>query len=284
MPKSWGRTYVTLIPKREHPKMVSDFRPISLCNVSYKIMSKILANRLNYVLNNLISNEQSGFLSGRSPLNNVIAVQEMAHSINQDRSYTPRMILKIDIEKAYDSLNWNAILATFARMGFPSPWIAWIRALLDAVTFSILVNGQPSNWITPSRGVRQGDPISPYLFIIVSQNLSVILNRARNIDMIPGFDKNLHYNFNHLMYADDLILISHATRRIARNIKFCLAIYAAMTGQYFNSSKSAIYFPEWFNRRVALSIKNILEMEIGHFPFKYLGVIISHKKLARTQF
>ena len=76
-------------------------------------MSKILANRLNYVLNNLISNEQSGFLSGRSPLDNVI--QEMAHSINQDRSYPPRMILKVDIEKAYDSLNWNAILATFAK-------------------------------------------------------------------------------------------------------------------------------------------------------------------------
>ena len=109
--------------------------------MSYKIVSKILAKRLNYVLNNLISNEQSGFLSGRSPLDNIIAVQEMAHSINQDRSYPPRMILKVDIEKAYDSLNWNAILATFARMGFPSPWIAWIRALLDAVTFSILMNG-----------------------------------------------------------------------------------------------------------------------------------------------
>ena len=101
--------------------------------------------------------------------------------------------------------------------------------------------------------------------------------------MIPGFDRNFLYNFYHLMYVDDLILVSNASRRTARNIKLCLSIYASFTGQHSNISKYAIYFPDWFNKRVASSIRNILNMEIGHFPFNYLGVLISHKRLAQFQ-
>ena len=94
----------------------------------------------------------------------------------------------------------------------------------------------------------------------------------------------MYYNFNHLIYANDLILISHASWRTARDIKLCLFIYASLTGQHFNNTKFAIYFLVWFNKRMANSIRNILEMEIGHFPFNYLGVIISHKRLASVQF
>ena len=86
------------------------------------------------------------------------------------------------------------------------------------------------------------------------------------------------------MYVDDLILVSNASRRTARNIKLCLSIYASLTGQHSNNSKSVIYFPDWFNKRMTGSIRNILNMEIGHFPFNYLGVIISHKRLAVAQF
>lgn len=238
MPRSWGKTFVTLIPKKDHLKKVSDFRPISLCNVCYKIITKILANRLKLVLNNLISREQSGFIPARTPLDSIIVVQKIAHSINQDKSSPPRMIFKVDIEKAYDTLPWNAALATLARMGFLNIWISWIRACFTSVSYSLIINGEPTKWITPARGVCQRDPLSPYLFIIVAQILSNILNKACLTSIIPGFNRSLSYNFNHLMYANDLIIITTATRRSARNINLCLAIYASLSRQNINVSKS----------------------------------------------
>ncbi|XP_039119691.1 uncharacterized protein LOC120255989 [Dioscorea cayenensis subsp. rotundata] len=284
MPGAWGRTYITLIPKREHPKFVSDFRPISLCNVAYKIVTKILANRLKNVIACLVGKEQCGFVPGRSPVDNIIAVQEMIHTINQDRTTPPRMILKVDIEKAYDTINWNIIYATLIKMNFPSIWISYIRACLEASSYSILLNGKPSVWFCPHRGIRQGDPLSPYIFILVAQNLTTILNHARFLGLIPGFSNSLTYNFNHLMYADDLILISSVTRRAARNIVFCLNLYAHLAGQVPNQMKSEVFFPHWFNKRVSNRICNILNVKHGKTPFLYLGVLISPKRLALAQF
>lgn len=103
MPKAWGKTFVTLIPKKEHSRNVLDFWRNSLCNVCYKVATKILANQLKSVLGTLISKEQSGFIEGRTPLDNIIAVQEIVRSINHDRSNPRRMLIKVDIEKAYDT-------------------------------------------------------------------------------------------------------------------------------------------------------------------------------------
>lgn len=96
---------MVLIPKVGHPRKVSNFRMISLSNVNYKVITKLLANRLKLVLHNLISRVQCGFIPGSTPIDNILAVREIVHFINQDYSITPRMLIKIDIEKAYDMLN-----------------------------------------------------------------------------------------------------------------------------------------------------------------------------------
>lgn len=168
MPKAWGRTFITLIPKNEYPRNASDFYPISLCNVSYKIITKILANRLKNVIDYLIDREQCGFISGHSPVDNIIMVQELFHSLNQDKTIPPRMLINVDIKKVYDTLNWDVIFATLVRMNFPSIWVSFIKACLHSTSFSLLINGTPTEWFSPSREVRQGDPISPYLFILVA--------------------------------------------------------------------------------------------------------------------
>lgn len=199
---SWGRTYIMLIPKKSNSKLVYDFWPISLCNVSYKINSKLLANHLNHVLLNFISREQYGFVSGRNVFDNIIALQEITHSFNRELVSPRRVLVKIDIEKVYDTLTWPAILSTLTKMIFPSQWISWIEVCLSSVSYSLLINGQPTSWISSSRGVRQGNPISPYLFILVSQNFTALLNFALKNHMIPGFNSNLRQDFNHLMYAD----------------------------------------------------------------------------------
>lgn len=135
-----------------------------------------------------------------------------------------------------------------------------------------------------SRGVWQGDPLSSYLFILDSHNLIDILNYALDMNMIPGCSLGLTHNFNHLLYADDLVLITKASRSVARNIKFCLNIYSNLTGQKPNHTKSAIFFPKWFNSNLTRSISRTLEFCIGSYPFSYLGVSISPNRLLVSHF
>lgn len=194
------------------------------------------------------------------------------------------MLIKLDIEKAYDSLSWNAILATLTKMKFPGRWINWIKVCISKVSFALLINKSPSNWFNSTRRLRQRDPISPYLFILIVQNLTSMLNFAMANNMIPGFNSGLSNNFNHLMYVDNLILITQASRKISRNVKLCLSIYGILTGQKLNNSKSEIIFPSRFNMRLKNSISRILGYKVGSFSFNYLGILISPKKLALSYF
>lgn len=152
------------------------------------------------MLPRIIGREQCGFVSNHSPFDNIIALQEVVHSMDCDTKSPPRMLVKMDIEKVYYSLSWNALnLATLYWMNFPSKWINWVQACFSSASFSFLINKQPTPWIKSSRGLRQGDPLSSYLFIIVAQNMTTLLNFSIRCNMIPGFDHALRNNFNHLM-------------------------------------------------------------------------------------
>lgn len=153
------------------------------------------------------------------------------------------MLIKLDLEKAYDTIDCSAIFAILSCMNFPARWISWISTCLQSCFFSLIINGIPSPLFSSSRGVHQGDPISPYLCILVSQILTHMLNLSLAFNMIPGFNSNLSNNFNHLMYADDLILITQASRKAAHSINLCLDMYSKLTSQCPNLSKSQIYLP-----------------------------------------
>lgn len=128
-------------------------------------------------------------------------------------------------------------------MNFPPSWISWIQTCLESSSFSVIIKCKPTSWFTSSRCIRQGDPISSYLFILVSQILTSMLNHNLINNLIPGFSGNLNHNFNHLMYADDLILVTTATRQATRNINYYLAKYTYLTSQRPNISKFQIFFP-----------------------------------------
>lgn len=247
LPKTWGEIYLVLIPKSDNPKLVLDFRPISLCNVSYKIISKLLTNHLKQIIHKIVGKEQSAFLAGKSCFDNIIAAQKIVHSLESEIRNPPRMILKVDIAKAYDMVEWEAVLATLHLMNFPVLWISWIRACMSCARFAILINGQVTQWFDSGRGLRQGDPLSPYLFLLISQNLSAMLNHALYQNWIPGFDGRLNVNFNHLMFTDDLIIVTRASRSAARACRVCLDTYRDLTGQMPNANKSNIYFPSCEN-------------------------------------
>ena len=170
----------------------------------YKILAKVLANHLRVVLDQLISETQNSFVGGRQILDSVLIANECVDS--RGKSRVPGVICKLDIEKAYDHVNWEALLDLLNRMGFGVKWCKWIHTCISTVQFSVLINGSPNNFFGSSRGLRQGDPLSPMLFLIVMEVLSRMLRRVEGAGLIRGFKvesrRDGGESVSHLLFAE----------------------------------------------------------------------------------
>jgi hypothetical protein len=169
-------TYISLIPKKKNPEKMSDYRPISLCNVFYKIISKVLANRLKIILPVIISDSQSAFVPGRMITDNVSVAFEVLHKMKAKRKGRKgEMAVKLDMSKVYDRVEWTFLEAIMRKLGFEEKWIMMIMECIRTVQYSILLDGVPKGYIIPSRRLWQGDPLSPYLFLFCAEGLSALL-------------------------------------------------------------------------------------------------------------
>ena len=148
-------TLLVLIPKVESPVSMKDFRPISLCNVVYKIITKVLVNRLRPHLAEIVGPLQGGFIPGRGTPDNIIIAQEVLHFMKKTKSKKGTLAFKIDLEKAYDRVDWRFLAHTLKSFGFPIPTLNLIMNCVTASSLSILWNGSRLNGFTPSRGLRQ---------------------------------------------------------------------------------------------------------------------------------
>lgn len=197
-------TAITLIPKCESPKFASDFRPISCCNIVYKCISGILTNRIRKMIHQLVSENQGAFIRGRNIAHNILLAQEVMNQYGR-MGISPRCTLKIDLYKAYDLINWSFLEGILRAFGFPFKLIQWIMQCVTTTSFSVLVNGEFSGFFQGRRGLRQGDPISPYLFTLCLEYLSRSLHRAMLSS--KGFHpKCKHIGLTHVLFADDLLL------------------------------------------------------------------------------
>eukprot|EP00253_Pinus_taeda_P029050 PITA_29050 len=167
------------------------FRPIALCNVVYKIISKVIANRLKPLLPALISEE----VEGRQILNNIIQAHEVVHSLKRKKQ--AGMIIQLNLAKAYKKLSWSYITVVLRAYDFNQNWIKWVMEIVTTTSFSILLNGAPSRLFTPSKGLRQGNPLSPFLFVLMMEGLGRAIKMAnakgriqRNITRILGFQRD----------------------------------------------------------------------------------------------
>lgn len=171
-----NHSFIVLIPKYDHPTKIGHYQPISLCNVAYKFISKLLANRLKQFLPSIISLLQSAFVHSRVIQENSILTHEVFHMLRSKRKGKQYMAICADIEKAYDLMEWALIVRALECFSFPARFINWIYQCMSSVSYSILLNGSPYGFFKPSRGRRQGDPLSPLLFIIGSKVFSRLLS------------------------------------------------------------------------------------------------------------
>ncbi|KAK1415652.1 hypothetical protein QVD17_31437 [Tagetes erecta] len=177
-------SFIALIPKVADPNIIPDYRPISLVGCLYKIYSKTLANRLKKVIPYVVGVEQSAFLAGRSILECPLIVNEVLSWAKRRKEKL--LMFKVDFEKAYDMVSWEFLDMVMGQMGFPGMWRNWIKNCVTSARASILVNGSPSSEFGASRGLRQGDPLSPFLFTLVMEALSVSVRAACSSGIFKG--------------------------------------------------------------------------------------------------
>ena len=171
-------TYSVLIPKKNDPQYLLEFRPISLGNV-ISLYSKVLTNWLKIIFPNVISDARSTFVPDRLITNNTTVAFEVLHKMrNRRKGKRGQMAVKLDISKAYDRMEWCFLERIMAKLGLNERLIHLAKEIVTTASYSVLINGEPRGHIKPSKGIKQDDPLSPYLFIMCAEGLSAMLRRA----------------------------------------------------------------------------------------------------------
>jgi hypothetical protein len=264
---SLNSTFISLIPKIPGASEMKDFRPISLVGGIYKIIAKVLANRLKGVLEKVISKTQSAFIEGRQILDPILIANETLDC--RLRSKEPGILCKLDVEKAYDHVNWDFLLYMLKRCGFGAKWCSWISYCISSARFSVLVNGSPEGFFDSSRGLRQGDPLSPLLFVFVMEALSRMLSAGINDGLLEGFKVGNEF-VSHLLFADDTLIFCNASPDQLAHLRGILLLFEAASGLKVNLAKS-VMIPVGNVQQVDY-LASILGCEVASLPFEYLGL------------
>ncbi|KAL2235453.1 UNVERIFIED_CONTAM: putative mitochondrial protein [Sesamum indicum] len=276
--KQVNSTILALIPKVHTPMSVNDFRPISCCNVLYKIIAKLLVQKISVLLDKIVSPCQTAFIPGRSIGDNIMLAQELFSRYNQMR-LPPRCALKVDIRKAYDTVEWDFLLAVLQLFGFPPTFTRWIEECVSTTSFSIGLNGKPHGFFAGARGLRQGDPLSPYLFVLVME--------ALHLGFLQRIEQDIQFTYHwkcesskvfQMGFADDLLLLCKADLDSIRVFKEGLDWFAELSGLRLNVQKSHLIIS-----RSAQNLKDqmldILGFQEGHLPMRYLGLPLISSRL-----
>ncbi len=228
-----------------------------MCNFYYKIISKILVMRLKQILPKLIDPAQAAFVPKRWIAENVVLAQEVIHSFNQSKRKKGNVRFKLDFKKAYYSLEWDFILAVLKVVGFDQKIVNLIYQYISTVQYTLLLNGTKSSTILPSRGLRQGDPLSPYLFILCADVFAKLINREvergaiKDVKVSPGVAA-----ISQLFYADDVILLCGAKISEVAVLMRCIEKYCLWFGQFISVEKSGFFVSKGVHRNFIVQVKN----------------------------
>ncbi|KAJ9688894.1 hypothetical protein PVL29_014511 [Vitis rotundifolia] len=308
--QSTNASFIVLLPKKSLTKKISDFRPISVITSLYKIIAKVLSGRLRGVLHETIHSTQGAFVQGRQILDAVLIANEIIiakvlsgrlrgvlhetiHSTQgafvqgrqildavlianeivdeRRRSREEGFVFKIDFEKAYDHVSWDFLDHVLEKKGFSPRWRKWMSGCLSLVSYAFLVNGNVKGWVKASRGLRQGDPLSPFLFTLVADVLSRMLLRAEERNLLGGFrvGKN-RTRVSHLQFADDTIFFSNSREEELQTLKSLLLVFGHISGLKVNLDKINIYGIN-LDQNHLYRLAEMLDCKVSSWLILYLG-------------
>lgn len=271
--------YITLLPKKDEATEAKDFRPISLIHSFAKLIMKILANRLAGQLDSMVSKNQSAFIKGRFIQDNFMLVQQTARFFHAQKQ--PRILLKLDISKAFDSVSWSFLLEVLQKLGFGRIFQDMLSGLLTTSSTQVLLNGVPGEFISHRRGLRQGDPLSPMLFILVMDTLNLMVTRASEAGLLQLLSsRSIQHRLS--LYANDVVFfLRPAATDIDLTISM-LQLFGEASGLKTNIQKSSVA-PIQCSAQDIEVVQTRLPCQLTEFPVKYLGLPLSLKKLTKTQ-
>jgi hypothetical protein len=274
LPPGSNDTIIALIPKNNNAEELKNYRPISLCNVMYKIISNCLVNRLRPLMNQLISDCQSAFIPGWLITDNTIIAFECFHAImNSNGGSNDFSALKLDLSKAYDRVDWMYLEGVLRKLGFSEKWISWVMLCVSSVRYQIKVNGELSDFVIPTRGLRQGDPLSPYLFLFVAEGLTICMQDAISKGNLEEFKICRRAPGISHLFADDSLLFVQNNIQQAQEVKRVIQRFELGTGQLISPTKCSIMFSKKAPLQTQLDVKHVLEIQQSTFEEKYLGLL-----------
>ncbi|XP_039057386.1 uncharacterized protein LOC120200684 [Hibiscus syriacus] len=280
-----NKNVLVLIPKKEGPETFADLRPISLCIVMYKLITKIIVRRIKQVMPILIMLNQTSFVAGRSITENIIINQEVIHFMRQLKTKQGWMAIKVDLEKAFDCLQWEFIQDSLTEAGFPPCTIRLIMHCITSTSMQIQWNGEKSSAFQPERGIRQGDPLSPYLFILAMERLGHSIRKCVEEGDWKGYSFSRQgLSINHLFFADDLMLYAKADLHHEEIIEKTLKEFGYFSGHKVSKRKTHIYFLPNTTTSTKSSILSCLCFQEVESMGKYLGVPVLHRRMKITDF
>ncbi|GJR49569.1 RNA-directed DNA polymerase, eukaryota [Tanacetum coccineum] len=271
IPKGVNSSFIALIPKIKEANMVKDFRPISLIGSFYKIIAKILANRLVTVLGDIVSDVQSAFVKDRQILDGPFILNELLQWCKSKKIRS--FLLKIDFEKAYDSVRWDYLDDALKKFGFGEKWCGWIQECLRSSWGSVLVNGSPTEEFRFFKGLKQGDPLSPFIFILVMESLDIAFSRVVDAGMYKGIGLTPSFNLSHMFYADDAVFMGQWSEKNINTIIYVLKCFQQASGLHINLSKSKLMGLAVGDESVSQAADRI-GCGVLKAPFTYLGSIV----------
>ncbi|GKV37600.1 hypothetical protein SLEP1_g45612 [Rubroshorea leprosula] len=277
--KEVNSTIISLVPKIQNPTKMTEFRSLACCNLFYKFITKILANRFKKCLPLFISRSQCAFVEGRLMVENVLLAQEIVKHYHK-QCLSPKCALKIDLMKAFDSVSWDFIFQILLSLGIPSQFVNLVKACVTTPKFSVVFNGNLCGYFSGEKGVRQGDPLSPYIFVVCMEVLSRMLNKVAEEGKFAYHPKCKNVQLTHLCFADDLMIFTDGSLASLNAIDAILMHFYKVSSLRVNYVKSELFCCGLSTSHTQLLAEKF-GFKISTLPVRYLGVPLITGKLAK---